>query len=63
MAKEMGVDPVTLHRVWQRYRLKPHLKQSLKLSRDRQFEEEVVDVVCLYQNQPEKAIVLSGDGA
>ena len=61
MAKEMGVDPVTVHRVWRRYGLKPHLKQSFKLSRDRQFEEKVVDVVGLYQNPPEKAIVFSVD--
>jgi hypothetical protein len=61
MAKEMGVDPVTVHRVWWRYGLKPHLKQSFKLSRDQQFEEMVVDVVGLYQNPPEKAIVFSVD--
>lgn len=61
MAKEMGVDPVTVHRVWRRYGLKPHLKQSFKLSRDQQFEEKVVDVVGLYQNPPEKAIVFSVD--
>ncbi len=61
MAKEIGVDPVTVHRVWRRYGLKPHLKQSFKLSHDRQFEEKVVDVVGLYQNPPEKAIIFSVD--
>ena len=61
MAKEIGVDPVTVHRVWRRYGLKPHLKQSFKLSHDRRFEEKVIDVVGLYQNPPEKAIVFSVD--
>jgi transposase len=61
MAQEIGVDPVTVHRVWRRYGLKPHLKQSFKLRHDRRFAEKVVDVVGLYQNPPEKAIVFSMD--
>ncbi|MGI0130425.1 MAG: IS630 family transposase [Thermoplasmata archaeon] len=61
MAKEIGVDPVTVHRVWRRYGLKPHLYQSFKRSRDRRCEEKVVDLVGLYQNPPEKAIVFSVD--
>lgn len=61
MAKEVGVDPVTVHRIWRRYGLQPHRKQSFKLSHDRRFEEKVIDVVGLYQNPPEKAIVFSVD--
>ncbi len=61
MAKEVGVHQVTVHRVWRRYGLKPHLTQSFKLSHDKHFEEKVVDVVGIYQNPPEKAVVLSMD--
>ncbi len=54
------MDPGPVHRVWRRYGLKPHLKQSFKLSHDRPFEEKVVDGAGLYQNPLEKAIVFSG---
>ena len=57
----MGADPVTVHRFWRRYGLKPHVKKSFNLSRDRQFEEKVFDVVGLCQNPPEKAIVFGVD--
>lgn len=46
MAEEVGVDPVTVQRVWRRYRLKPHRSRR----QDRRFEEWVVYVIKLYQN-------------
>ena len=55
------MDPVTVRRVWRRCGLKPHLPPSSKLGRDPRFEETVVDVVGLYQNPPEEAIVFSVD--
>lgn len=61
MAREMGVDHVTVHRVWKRYGLQPHRTQSFKLSHDPRFVEKLVDVVGIYQNPPEKSVVFSVD--
>ena len=61
MAKEMGVDPVTVRRGSRRYGLKPHLTPSFKLGRDPRFEDKVVDVAGLHQNPPEKVIVFGAD--
>lgn len=52
---------MTLHRVWVDHHLQPHRVQSFKLSTDPRFEEKVADVVGLYRNPPEKAIVFSVD--
>ena len=61
LAPVVGVSPKTVHRVWQAHGLKPHLVQRFKLSRDRRFLEKLTDVVGLYLNPPEKALVFCAD--
>ena len=58
MAQGGGCQPATVQRVWAARGLKPHLVETFKLSNDPQFEEKLIDVVGLYLNPPEKAIVL-----
>jgi transposase len=61
MAKAAGVSPATVQRIWSARGLKPHLVKTFKLSTDPAFEEKLVDVVGLYLNPPENAIVLCMD--
>lgn len=61
MAKAQGVSKNTVNRLWQLHNLKPHLTQTFKLSRDPKFVEKLTDVVGLYLNPPQKAIVLCVD--
>ena len=61
LAKELGVSQSMIHRVWKANGLKPHLIRTFKLSRDPHFEEKLIDVVGLYLNPPEKALVISAD--
>jgi len=61
MAKAQGVSPATVQRIWSARGLRPHQVKMFKLSNDKRFEEKLVDVVGLYLNPPEKAIVLSLD--
>lgn len=61
LAKEVGVGHTTVQRVWKEHGLKPHLTRSFKLSKDRQFAEKVQDVVGLYLDPPDNALVLSVD--
>ena len=61
MAKRVGVSKDTVQRVWSARGLKPHLVDTFKLSNDPRFEEKLIDVVGLYLNPPEQAIVLCMD--
>jgi transposase len=61
MAKALGVGKDTVRRVWAAHGLKPHLTRTFKLSNDPRFEEKLVDVVGLYLNPPEHALVLCAD--
>lgn len=61
MAKAQGVSEASVRRIWKQYNLKPHLVESFKLSRDKQFLEKLYDVVGLYLNPPDKALVLCVD--
>ncbi len=61
LAEQQGVSKDTIHRVWQSHQLKPHLQKTFKLSRDAKFSERLTDVVGLYLNPPEKALVLCVD--
>jgi transposase len=61
MAKVHGVSPATVQRIWSARGLKPHQVKTFKLSNDKRFEEKLVDVVGLYLNPPENAIVLCMD--
>jgi len=62
MAKAVGVSPATVQRIWSGRGLKPHLVKTFKLSNDPRFEEKLIDVVGLYLNPPENAVVLCMDG-
>jgi transposase len=61
MAERAGVSEATVRRVWRAHGLKPHLSRTFKVSNDPQFGEKLADVVGLYLNPPEHAIVLSVD--
>ncbi|TNC99908.1 MAG: transposase [Gammaproteobacteria bacterium] len=61
MAAAMGVGHTTVQRIWKEHGLKPHLTRTFKLSNDPKFAEKVVDVVGLYLNPPDKAVVLCVD--
>jgi transposase len=61
MAKAQRVSKNTINRLWQLHNLKPHLERTFKLSRDPKFLEKLTDVVGLYLNPPQKAVVLCVD--
>jgi transposase/transcriptional regulator with XRE-family HTH domain len=61
MAKRSGLSESTIGRIWRRFDLKPHISDGFKLSTDPLFVEKVVDVVGLYHDPPEKAVVLCVD--
>jgi transposase len=61
MARFQGLSEASIRRIWHEYRLKPHLTETFKLSRDKYFVEKLQDVVGLYLNPPEKALVLCVD--
>ena len=61
LAEHLGTGATTVRRVWQSNGLKPHLSRGFKLSRDPRFEDKLLDVVGLYMNPPEHALVLSCD--
>ena len=61
MAEAMGVGHTTVQRIWKEHGLKPHLTRTFKLSNDPKFAEKVVDIVGLYLNPPDKAVVLCID--
>jgi len=61
LAKAKGVSPATVQRIWDQHDLKPWRIETFKLSNDKRFLEKLTDVVGLYLNPPEKAIVLCVD--
>lgn len=61
MAKAQGVSHVTIHRIWDAHGLQPHRVKTFKLSNDKRFEEKLTDVVGVYLNPPDKAVVLCVD--
>ncbi len=61
MAKVAGVSQSSVQRIWSSNEIKPHLVRTFKLSTDPHFEKKLVDVVGLYLDPPEKAIVLCVD--
>jgi transposase len=61
MAKAQRVSKDSVQRIWKQYNLKPHLIKKFKLSRDKRFLEKLYDIVGLYLNPPDKAIVLCVD--
>ena len=61
MAAEMGISHTSVQRIWHEYGLKPHLVRSFKISNDPDFVAKVKDVVGLYLDPPENALVLAVD--
>lgn len=61
MAKAQDLSKSTVNRIWREHNLKPHLIETFKLSNDKQFVEKLHDIVGLYLNPPDKAIVLCVD--
>jgi transposase len=61
MAAATGLSKATIQRIWRAHGLQPHRTETFKLSRDPQFLEKLQDVVGLYLDPPEKAIVFSVD--
>jgi transposase len=61
MAREVGLTQSAVHRIWKAFALQPHRQQTWKLSRDPQFIDKVRDVVGLYLDPPERAVVLCVD--
>jgi hypothetical protein len=62
MAERSGLSRSTIGRIWKAFELKPHRSEGFKLSTDPLFVEKVYDIVGLYLNPPEAAVVLSVDG-
>jgi len=61
LAKALGVSHMMVQRVWEANGLKPHLTRNFKVSNDPRFAEKLIDVVGLYLNPPEHALVLCVD--
>ena len=61
LAQAQGLSHMMVHRIWQQHGLQPHRVETFKLSRDPQFVEKLRDVVGLYLDPPDRALVLSVD--
>ena len=61
MAAAVGISPDSVHRIWQANDIKPHRMETFKLSNDPEFEEKFWDVIGLYLDPPERALVLCCD--
>ena len=61
MASAAGISEASVRRIWHAHGLKPHLVRTFQLSRDPQFTEKLEEIVGLYLNPPEHAIVLCAD--
>jgi transposase len=61
MARHSGVSKSQVHRLWRANELKPHLRRTFKLSKDKHFEKKFWDVIGLYLNPPDKSLVLCCD--
>jgi transposase len=61
MARQVGVSPTSVRRIWSANEIKPHVTRTFKLSRDPNFEAKFWDVIGLYLNPPDRALVLCCD--
>jgi transposase len=61
MAKQVGLGRMTISRIWRAFGLQPHRAETFKLSKDPQLIDKVRDIVGLYMNPPDKALVLCVD--
>ena len=62
MARAVGISEASVRRIWHRHGLKPHRVESFKISNDPEFAEKLEDIVGLYLNPPEHALVLCVEG-
>ena len=61
LGERVGLSPTTVLRIWRKYDLQPHRTTTFKFSTDPTFEEKLTDIVGLYLNPPERAVVLCVD--
>ena len=61
MARAVGISEASVRRIWRSHGLKPHRIESFKISNDPEFAEKLEDIVGLYLNPPEHALVLCAD--
>jgi len=61
MARAAGISQASVQRLWAANDIKPHLSRTFKLSKDKQFEAKFWEVIGLYLDPPEKALVLCCD--
>ena len=61
MAEAVGISPSSVGRIWAEAGLKPHFVRGFKVSNDPMFEEKVAEIVGLYLDPPERAVVLCVD--
>ncbi len=61
MSRRTGLSHTTISRIWRAHNVQPHLTRTFKLSSDPLFVERVRDIVGLYLNPPEHALVLAVD--
>ena len=61
LAKAVGLSSATVHRIWHKYGLQPHRVETFKFSRDPEFDAKLADIVGLYLDPPERALVLCVD--
>jgi transposase len=61
LAQQTGLAPATVHRIWRSHQLKPHQTRTFKYSTDPELEAKVIDIVGLYLNPPDGALVLCVD--
>jgi len=61
LAQQVGLSPATVHRIWQKHGLQPHRVTSFKFSTDPEFDRKMAEVVGLYLDPPERALVLCVD--
>jgi transposase len=61
LAREVGLSHMTVQRIWNKHGLQPHRVETFKLSRDPEFDRKMADVVGLYLDPPERALVLCVD--
>jgi transposase len=61
LARKTGLSNFTIHEIWKAHRIQPHRELSFKLSKDPRFNEKVRDVVGLYMDPPDKAVVICMD--
>lgn len=61
LAKQVGLSSASVHRIWQKYGLQPHRIETFKFSRDPEFDAKLADIIGLYLDPPERALVLCVD--